>query len=721
MTPIRFLPLLALLTLAAPALADTNHVRMSAIPAQNQIEGGDMVSVMIRQEIDPDWHTYWINPGDSGMAPNIRWTMPDGFALEGDMLWPVPKRIAYAGLVNFGYEGTVTMIQDIAAPDILPDGPLNFTANVEILVCKDICIPEFKTLSFTLNDPAQPLIDRSDDLGPVWNDLPTAVNWPATYREEDGDLVIDITSTAPSLWNGAQLTSFAVFPVEWGITRNPAMLYITAFDGREITMRIARDTRPLSEVSDIDIVLGYDRPDGGTGGVALTLSPDPAQQSSSTPPAIQAGAEKKSPNGGNGSAANIEISLIQALLFALIGGVLLNLMPCVFPILSMKALSLVQLQGKDRAAAVGSGVAYTAGIMISFAAVGGALLALKGGGENLGWGFHLQNPVITLFLAYLLFVIGLNLSGLFELRGGFANIGAELSRKKGWQGSFFTGVLATLVATPCTAPFMAGALGFALVAPVAVAMAVFLMLGLGLALPYLAVSLSPALAAALPRPGPWMVRFREFLAFPMYGAAAWLVWVLAQQAGAGAIMWALAGMVAMAFAIWLLAHRPERGRARIALTVIAALALIFTAMPLLDSRILHMPALSEGRAGIVAEPFTQALYAEALDGDEPLFLYMTAAWCITCKANERVAIYTEDTAQLFARHGVRVISGDWTTMNPEITDFLRSHGRSGVPLYVYHASRDPGSGTRPDPVILPQILTPAIIAQTIEKQGETNK
>ena len=708
MTPIRFLPLLALLAFTTPALADTNHARMELIPAQTHIAGGDMLSVMIRQDIAPEWHTYWVNPGDSGMAPNIRWTMPGGFTVEGDLLWPIPHRIAYAGLVNFGYEGTVTMVQDIAAPDVLPDGPLHFTANIEILVCKDICIPEFKTLSFTLNDPDHPPHDHSEALVPVWNSLPTSVNWPATYREENGDLVIDITSTAPSLWNGAQLTSFSVFPLEWGVIKNPAPLHITAFDGRNITMRIARDTRPLSEIGDIDIVLGYDRPDGsGLSGLALTLSPE---NPSTAAGATGEPAQKKSPDGG-GSGRN-DLSLIQALLFALIGGVLLNLMPCVFPILSMKALSLVQLQGQDRAAAVGSGVAYTAGIMLSFAAVGGLLLALKGAGENLGWGFHLQNPVITLFLAYLLFVIGLNLSGLFELRGGFAHAGADLTRKKGWQGSFFTGVLATLVATPCTAPFMAGALGFALIAPVPVALAVFLMLGLGLALPYLAVSLSPALAGALPRPGPWMVRFREFLAFPMYGAAAWLVWVLAQQAGAGAIMWALAGMVAMAFAIWLLTHRPAHGKARAAVTVIAGLALLFTAMPLLDSRVLHIPA-TEGRAGIVAEPFTQALYAEALDGDDPLFLYMTAAWCITCKANERVAIYTADTTRLFAERGVRVMSGDWTTMNPEITDFLRSHGRSGVPLYVYVGPRDPATGDRPDAVVLPQILTPAIIAQTI--------
>jgi thiol:disulfide interchange protein DsbD len=529
----------------------------------------------------------------------------------------------------------------------------------------------------------------------VFNDLPLSVDWTGVYHEEGGDLVVTLSSPTPGLFKNALEASFDLLPHEWGITRNAARPTIDSYaDHRTLTLRIPRDSRALKEVETFDALLRYEMPDGTINGITVTLSPNPAA-STTVPQPVETQAQ---------------ISFGTAILFALLGGLILNLMPCVFPILSMKALSLVQLQDKDRSAARISGLAYTAGILVSFTALAGVILTLKGGGESLGWGFHLQNPVITLILAYLLFIIGLNLAGLFELGGRLAGVGASLTQKKGLSGSFFTGVLATIVATPCTAPFMAGALGFALVQPAPMALAVFSALGLGLALPYLAISCIPALTRLMPRPGSWMVRFKEFLSFPMFASAAWLVWVLAQQAGVNAVMWALSGMVALAFGLWMARYKPARLVPRFMAGLAAAIVFLFAAMPVIDPHILRTQ--NTDSAMVAPQDFSSELYQTLLDGDDPVFVYMTAAWCITCKVNERVAIDIPETHKIFKDKNIAVLRGDWTTMRADITLFLKNHGRNGVPLYVYHGPRDGATGKRPDPVILPQILTPAILRDT---------
>lgn len=679
----------------SPGLAqgiEEPYVDIRLIPQYATVEGNDSISILIEQTIDPEWHTYWTNPGDSGATPNITWTLPPGFEV-GPVQWPTPHRIPYAGLVNFGYEDTATIIQEIFTPAELPAGPVTLKADIEVLVCRDICIPEFKTVEVTLNDPSATATDNAAIFNAALNESPARVDWTADYTQDKNDFVVVISNITPALWGKPKLDTVNFFPSEWGLIQNAAPLYITGYDGRSLTLRQARGDRALSEVTAFPAVLRYLQQDGSISSVEITLKPGTALAT------------------GQDVAPAPSLGLIQALVFAFLGGLILNLMPCVFPVLSIKALSLSQLRDKGHGAAIQSGILYTVGVLVSFAGVGAALLVLKAGGGNLGWGFHLQNPAVTLGLAYLLFVIGLNLSGLFDLSGSFTNAGSSLTQKKNWSGSFFTGVLATLVATPCTAPFMAGALGFALVQPAPAAMGVFLMLGLGLAMPYFLLSAIPAFAALVPRPGVWMVKFKEFLAFPLYASAAWLVWVLAQQAGAAAIMWALSGMVAIAFAIWLLLHRPTSKISRVLITIVAVAALVFAAMPLIDSRVLEIPAMGETTTD--HENFTKAALDEALAGDDPVFTYMTAAWCITCKVNERVALNIAETKKLFDDQNIRVFKGDWTMMNPEITEFLKSHGRSGVPLYIYYGRRDAGTGQRPDPVILPQILTPGIVRDAV--------
>lgn len=703
MKKLLFLALLLIFATASPVFAQNGddmagpHVTVTLTPERNTIGAGESIWVAMEQTIAPHWHTYFLNPGDSGAEPRVTWALPEGMN-AGNIVWPAPKRIPYAGLVNYGYESTATLLQKITAPATLTDGALTLTANFEILVCRDICIPETSTQTITLNDPAAAPVDNSAMIEKILAAMPEHSTLSAQYRADQDDFIIEIADASPDFLSTIDLQSIALFPAEWGLILNPPSTRAENPSPDKLILRHARDERDLSEVTNVETILTYRTKDGQDRALLITMNP------------AQTPAAKSEPLSAS------SFTLIQALLFAVIGGLILNLMPCVFPVLSLKALKLIDLQNKGRGLAALHGVAYTAGILLSFAVIGGILLGIKLAGGDTGWGFQLQNPLIILSLAYLLFVIGLNLSGLFEIGGSFTGAGSSLAAKKGLTGSFFTGVLATLVATPCTAPFMAGAMGFALVQPAPIAMTVFLALGLGLALPYLLLSLIPKLARLLPKPGAWMTKFKEALAFPMYASAAWMIWVLNMQAGPGAIMWALSGMVAIAFALWLLMHRPVNKGGRLLLTGTALLALVFAAMPFIDRSVLRMPDDKTPSHSLPAETFSQARLDELLAGDDPVFAYMTAAWCITCKVNERVALNAEATRDLFTQKGIVVLEGDWTNMNPEITNFLTRYGRSGVPLYVFYQRRDKASGIRPAPVILPQILTPGLVADIIEKQ-----
>jgi thiol:disulfide interchange protein DsbD len=400
----------------------------------------------------------------------------------------------------------------------------------------------------------------------------------------------------------------------------------------------------------------------------------------------------------------------QALLLAFLGGIVLNAMPCVFPILSLKLLSLARQAHGHRSAQLGYGLAYTAGVLSSFAMLGGALLAVRAGGQGVGWGFQLQSPVFVAVLAYLLFAMGLSLSGVAGFGASLAGAGGRFAARSGLTGTFFTGVLATVVATPCTAPFMGAALGFALVAPAAVAVGVFLALGLGLAAPYLLATLSPGWHRFLPKPGAWMDFVKQLLAFPLYGTVAWLLWVLIQEVGPGNALGALLGLVLVAFAVWVY------GQTRFAaplgrwlgtgLAAAGTAAAIFLAASLTGA----LPTKSAAfRDGLPYEPFTVQRLAALEAAGRPVFVNLTASWCVTCLINERVALDSDAVRQTFTERGIVPLKGDWTSQNPEISQFLQQFGRSGVPLYLFYAGR--GS----EPIMLPQILTASSVLDAIGK------
>lgn len=700
LTPLILSALYIMCTLASnPAYAEITaeapHVKVRLIAERTNIKAGETIQIAFEQTIDPHWHTYWANPGDSGIAPGIDWKMPDGFT-TGDFSWPTPHKIPYGPLTNYGYEGKVILLQPLTAPEKLPAGAITLNAEVTILVCSDICVPETSLHTLTLNDGTN--TDNAALITQARKHFPTLMSWEATYHENDQALTITLPLADHYFFKSTQSRTPAIMPYEWGIVDNVAEAQSLQTPDQQRLLQ-NRGSRALSEIESLRTLLTYTDKNGDYQGIEITARPA-VEKSATVTPTKDAPAQ--------------QITLFSALLFALLGGIILNLMPCVFPVLSLKAISLSKMSDKEQSHAAASGFSYTAGIIFSFALIAATLMALKAAGAQIGWGFQLQHAAVVYGLAMLLFVIGLNLSGVFLLQGGFTNAGQTLTQQNGLTGAFFTGVLATLVATPCTAPFMGAAMGYALTQPAAVGMSVFIVLGFGLALPYLLLTLSPPLRKRLPRPGAWMETFKEFLAFPMYASAAWLIWVYEQQAGGMAVLSALFGFIAVAFTLWAWSRRPIKKIPRLAVTLL--ILLVLGAGLTLSFGEALKPATQSDM--ISNDPFWENFHTarleELLRADNPVFVDMTAAWCITCKVNERVALDIPETKRLFADKNITALKGDWTNQNPEITKFLESHGRKGVPLYVFYAGRDPATGQRPEPEILPQLLTPAIVAEAIK-------
>ncbi len=641
--------------------------------------------IIIATEItlDPHWHVYWENPGDSGLPVNIEWVAPDGFEFS-DISWATPEKISYDGLANYGYYNKVTLLQTLKTPDILPK---NITANISMLICNEICIPENHSISINLRELGNQ--DNSDYIKAAQEKLPTKLNGDFEYFEQDNNLIISLKPDDISMLQG----DIEFFPLDWGVIKNSAMPSIK-INGDEIIISHERGDQELSEISDLKGLIVVD----GDIGYSMTAKPIDA------PTTTEIKETKK--------ISTSKITWITAISFAIFGGLILNLMPCVFPILSMKALSLVKMGDEENKHARIHGIAYTLGVILSFIAIGAALIILKEAGTSVGWGFQLQNPIVVAVLAYLLFIIGLNLIGFFEFSFGLGgNIGNKLTQGKSYSSSFFTGTLATIVATPCTAPFMGAAMGFALTQSPIVNISIFAALGFGLALPYLMLSYIPYLRKSLPKPGAWMNTFKQFLAFPMFASAIWLIWVLSQQAGSYGVLLILLGMLAIAFCVWL-SHLNNKNTAN---KLTSVLLIIFLALPVFSLFYIKTTDMAHKTQQEFGSAFSQEKLSNLLEGDDPIFVEMTAAWCITCKANHAAAINIASTRKLFKDNNVQYLIGDWTNHDDKITQYLASFDRNGVPLYVLYAKRDNETGTRPAPIVLPQILTPSTIKEAISK------
>lgn len=681
------LMVLALIWSAAPARAQgpagaagaAAHIRPTLIAETPAPAPGQTIDLALLMQPDAGWHGYWANPGDAGVPLAARWTLPAG-ARVGAFAYPVPEKLLIAGLMNYVFERDYALILPFTVPaDARRGDRLRIAAELDWLACTDqVCVPERGRVNLVLTvgtgaaDPAQTA--RFDG----WRRaLPRPLGAPV--RAARAGNVIRLAVPLPA---GIALDRPYVFPLtERLIDHARPQSFSRSGDTLIVELpAAAAGAQPLAGVLRVD-----DRTALAFTAVAGPVPPP------GTP--VVTGDDGAGAGDGLGGGA---LGLIAALGAAILGGLILNIMPCVFPILSLKALGLAR-GGIDEAVARREALAYSAGVILTCVALGGLLLALRAGGASVGWAFQLQDPRVIALLLLLVVAIAFNLAGLFEL----ASIGAgdALAHRGGTAGAFWTGALAAFVATPCTGPFMAAALGAALVLPVMAALAIFAGLGLGLALPFLAIGFVPALRRRLPRPGAWMTTLRRILAVPMFATALGLAWILGRQAGGDGMALGLAAALLLGLGLWWLGVRQAGGR-RIwpALPVLlAALALTVTVRPATGAA---APAAS---GAFAVRPFSDAALASARASGRPVFVYFTADWCITCKVNERAAIDRADTARAFAKAGIEVLVGDWTNGDPAIGRFLAARGRSGVPLYLFYR---PGAA---EPEELPQLLTPAML------------
>jgi thiol:disulfide interchange protein/DsbC/DsbD-like thiol-disulfide interchange protein len=689
---------LSVLTLVMLLLATTS-ARPEGPPAPGDLVKGELVAetssvapgatlwVALHLEIKPGWHIYWRNPGDSGLPTAIDWKLPPAFS-AGQIVWPVPEHFMQNGIGNYGYAGATHLLVPITVPGgLAPGQTARLAAEAFWLVCSDICIPGDAQYSLDLPvaaRPAPPDPATASLFATARARVPVPASFETRFTSVERDFRLLIP---PAALAGLQNPTAMFFPNGDSLIDAAAQPRLSRrADGLDLAF--PKVSSKVTVPATLDGVLSLRGEDGSERAFEISANPTPL------------------------APADDSVTWWQALLLAFLGGVVLNAMPCVFPILSLKLLSVAQQAHGHRNERIAHGLAYTGGVLASFAALGGLLIALRGAGQAVGWGFQLQSPIFVAVLAYLLFAMGLSLSGAAGFGASLSGVGGGLARRSGLTGTFFTGVLATVVATPCTAPFMGAALGFALIAPALIAVGVFLALGLGLAAPYLAASLTERWQRLLPRPGPWMDFLKQLLAFPLYGTVAWLLWVLAQEVGANEISGALFGLVLVAFAVWI--YGRTRSAALLGRSIgtgfaaAGGIAALFFVASLTASNGQTPSAHAAREDGLNYERFTpQRLSALEAEG-KPVFVNVTAAWCVTCLINERVALDNEAVRQAFAERGIVPLKGDWTNQNPEITQFLQQFGRSGVPLYLLYT----GKG---EPVLLPQILTAASVLDALGK------
>lgn len=693
--------------------SSTDEVSVRLLSAARTVQPGQTLLLGFEQRIAPHWHTYWRNPGDSGQPTSVQWTLPDG-AQAGDILWPTPQRFDVGPITNYGYENQTVLLTELKLPASLkPGSTVRLQAEATWLVCRESCIPQQATLALQLPVAAQstPSAD-ADALDAARQALPAAAPMPVQATLQNQDLLIRWpVDGAQTVKPDADKTLF--LPQDWGRIQHAAKPQLTQVDGSwQLRMPVGEQPARAGQTMDGLLLVGsqawaVSAKVDGVAGTGTPASPSGAVN------AIDAGGGKSDKGTtviGDNAAS---LSLWAAVGLALMGGLILNLMPCVFPVLAIKALSFLQGDSSEHRR---QGLAYTAGVLAAFGALAGVLLALRGAGASVGWGFQFHSPLFVLLLAWLMFVLGLSLAGLLQMGAGLAGIGQGLASRSGLVGSFFTGVLATVVATPCTAPFMGAAMAYALAQPALELLAVFLALGTGLALPYLLLACWPALQRRMPRPGRWMEVLKQALAFPMFGAAIWLVWVLAQQAGPQGVLLALSGMGLIALALWargISRHASRGGQWAGGLTALASLAGALALLPMVAADAGAGATASPGTASNTAhtpeEPYSPERLAELRAQGKPVFVNLTAAWCITCLVNERVALSTPEVKAAFQTQGITYLKGDWTRQDPRITELLARHGRSGVPLYLFYPA---GSGQEAQ--VLPQLLTPGIITTAVQ-------
>jgi thiol:disulfide interchange protein DsbD len=645
----------------------------------------------------PEWHTYWKNSGDSGLPTELQWTLPAGVT-AGDIAWPTPRKFPLGTLANYGYDGKVLLPVPLTIDPSFTGTHIDVKLYAAWLSCRKECIPEEG--NFTLRIPVQGstalhgmAFEAAFAAAP--KDQPAS---DSALKPETGFLNVALANL-PAAWRGQTLE---FFPETAGLIE-PGAAWTQAWDGDRWTARVPLSAHRSEAPAELALVVAQAQPPGegaGSPGVRLSVPvqgawPAVAALPAPVPDATQAAlvaalADNAARAASAPAATHLPASLWAALLGALIGGMILNLMPCVFPVLAIKVLAFAQ-HADDKAAHRANGLAYTAGVVLSFVALGGLLLGLRAAGEQLGWGFQLQSPGVVAALAVLFTLIGLNLAGLFEFGSVLPSRVATLQAKNPTADAFLTGVLATAIASPCTAPFMGASLGLAIGLPVVQALAVFGVLGLGMALPYLAASWWPAIARALPRPGAWMNTFRQLMAFPMFATVVWLLWVLGQQSGIDGAAALLMLLVVLALLVWALGLR---GKGRAVLGSVAALGLVWLGWAVGPNvtRMQEATAATEAPTtvqGVSWQAWSPEREAALLAEGRPVFVDFTAAWCVTCQYNKRSTLADAGLLADMAAKNVALLRADWTRRDPLVTQALAALGRNGVPVYAIHKTGQP--------------------------------
>jgi thiol:disulfide interchange protein DsbD len=682
-----FLCFAASAAFAASNSADALHVHVQIIAPAAQLSSGASSEAGLYFKLDPGWHVYWQNAGDSGEPPHIQWTLPVGIT-AGPLQFPAPQRLPLGPLMDFGYENEVLFPFNLDVASSAKPGPVALHAKVAWLVCRELCIPGKAELEVdrviaaasaqvAVVSPDKEIYDRL--VGRLPQALPTADH--AVFQPTASGFRLAVST-------GQRETQAVFFPDDQNIVDNPAPQTVTPTKAGFV-LDLKKDSNLAANPAQLKGVIEL------SGGRNYEIVAMP-------------GAVAVAP-------AFSFAALARIVGLAFLGGLILNLMPCVFPVLFLKGLALVNSGNEEKHKLRAHGFVYTAGILVSFWALVALLLGLRAAGGTLGWGFQFQSPVFLSLMAGLLFFLGLSLAGQFEIGLTLTSAGGSLAAKQGYAGSFFTGVLAVVVATPCTAPFMGAAIGYALAQPAAVTFAVFTALALGLAAPYVALTLQPAWTRLLPKPGVWMDILKQAISVPIFATVIWLAWVLATAYGAALLAALLASFLLLAIAGWFLGRWPaKRGATAVAAVILLVVVVACVVAP--KEFVVLPPALSPDDAKALAslpstrntwQPWSADAVQHALAAGQPVFVDFTASWCLSCQVNERVALDRPDVMQAFAAANVVLLRADWTREDPAITQALTDLGRSGVPVYALYT---PGQSA---PQLLPQVLTPGIVTDAL--------
>ena len=650
---------------------NTGQSSVTLLTESNQVGGEETLLVGLKFNLSPGWHTYWENPGDSGEGASIKWNLPSGFKAS-TILWPGPKRIPVEPLMTYGYEDKALLLTEIKSPKEFSN-PVKISAKINWLTCKDICIPQEGQVDMTLIKGPKVANQFTSKLKEVALTVPK--NFPSPYRVS----VINEKIFLQFEKEGSRNISEAYFfPKEYGLVNYTA------------DQKLERNDNSFSlELSSAEVQLKTNTLKG-----VLKLKVDGIKEFYT----LDLPLEKNTNN------PLISISLLTGIIFAFLGGIILNAMPCVFPILSIKILSFIEQSQGSKEKLFHHGLVFSAGVLTTFLAVSALLIFLRASGEAIGWGYQLQSPWVVSLLIYLFVVIGIVFMGNIVLGSSFGNLGTLVQNQKDLTSSFFTGVLAVVVASPCTAPFMGPALGLALLQPGLKSILIFLALGIGFSLPYLILSIYPQLLSKLPKPGEWMQTLKQIMAFPMWASALWLAWVLSSQVDMQSVFAVLLGALLIALGLWLLEKTQNSASILRRVTLIFSLGLMIFSIWLLPiASDNNSPSLKNEENAFSVQKLNSLRSEQKM-----VFLNFTADWCITCKVNEAIALNQDKVKRVLDEKNIIYLKADWTRKDPEIASMLASYGRTGVPLYLLFPSQG-------DPIILPELLTEDLLLDFLKE------